>query len=284
MSEISYVSADIIGGLGNHLFIIAMLLSYVKKTKKKLVFKYEEDLWNGHNLPRKTFWNTLFKGRFETIRPEYFNLIKFNTYVEEKNHTYKNLPLNDNNVFFKGYYQSFKYIDDSIRKKMIENVYSNEELMTSAYDMYNKIKTYFGKETEDDDMVSVHIRRTDYILSSNYHNNLTDDYYKKALEIVKRKYIVIFSDDIEWCKNSINKSWYDYENIFFVDIQNVEVEFILMSMFQHNIIANSTYSLWASFISTYQKPKIIVAPQKWFADEINIDCKEVFHKYITNII
>lgn len=278
-----YVSADIIGGLGNHLFIIAMLVSYVKKTKKTLIFKNEKNLWNNFGLPRKTFWDTLFKGQFDIIEEDKFNLIKFNTYMEEKPYMYKELLETDNNIFFKGYYQSFKGINDDIRDKMIGYVYSNEDLMTTAYNLYNDIIKIFGNIT-DDEMVSVHLRRTDYLLTKEYHINLDDNYYKKALDIVKRKNIVVFSDDIEWCKNTINKTWYDYDNIYFVDINNVEVEFILMSLFQHNIIANSTYSLWASFISTYQKPKIVVAPKKWLYENIGYNIDEIFHKYITHII
>ena len=156
--------------------------------------------------------------------------------------------------------------------------------MYKAYDLYNQIKAFFGSDTQDDDMVSVHVRRTDYILSKDYHFNLQKDYYQKALTMANRKKIVVFSDDIQWCKANIDKSWYDYDNIYFVDSGIVELEFILMSLFQHNIIANSTYSLWASFISTYQNPKIIIAPKMWNAHQASQNWDEIYHKYITHII
>ena len=64
-----YASIDIIGGLGNQLFMIGMLLSYIKKSKKKLVFKQQDRLYDKFNLPRKTFWNSLFKNQFEVLSP-----------------------------------------------------------------------------------------------------------------------------------------------------------------------------------------------------------------------
>jgi hypothetical protein len=276
-------SVDIIGGLGNHLFQIAMILFYSKKSNKKIVLNNKELLPDRFNQIRKTFWDTLFKDKFDVVPETDYNKMLFHTYYESHAHKYVELPFEySNNILFKGYFQSFKYIDDDIRKQMIDLVYSNADLMYDAYEKYNNIKTKFG--CEDDDMVSIHIRRTDFILLKDFHNNLTFDYYKDALKTANKKYITVFSDDIEWCKQNINKDLYEYIDIHFVDINNVEIEFILMSMFQHNIIANSTFSLWASFISTYQQPKIIIAPKIWYGSTGLKEHNEVYHKYITHIM
>jgi len=277
----SYASIDIIGGLGNHLFMIAFILSYVKKSKKQLVFKYEENLKDQFNLPRKTFWNSLFKNQFTVLEPEEYNKIPFGVFYEGTNHKHQVVPYDQNgNILFKGYYQSFQYIDDHIRNEMIGYIYSNADLMHAAYDKYNEIKSYFGNETEDNDMVSVHIRRTDFIWLNTFNYNLGLDYYEKALKMANKKYIVVFSDDIEWCKQNVKHMG----NIYFIDINNVEIEFLLMSMFQHNIIANSTFSLWASFISNYQKPKIVIAPKNWYGPTGPKNWDEIYHKHITHII
>jgi hypothetical protein len=283
------VSGDIVGGLGNHLFIIAAVLAYSLKTKKNIVFKYEENLGNRYDLPRKTFWKTLFKNQFELIESTKFDKIMFQPLFEKHSHIYQTLPTTHRNILLKGYFQSFKYINDDIKKRMIDIIYSNQDLMYNAYEKYNKIKSYFS--CDDNDMVSVHVRRTDYCYG-NFHKALEQNYYQCALEIANKKNIVIFSDDIEWCKQNINKSWYEYDNIYFVEDLgnnddeniNVELEFLLMSMFQHNIIANSTFSLWASFISTYQEPKIVIAPKQWFGPEGPKDWEQIYHKNITNII
>jgi hypothetical protein len=285
----SLCSVDIIGGLGNHLFQIAMLYMFAKHSKKKMIFKYQENLPDRFNLPRKTFWDSLFKNIEEPsknltiIGETQYNLTHFNSMYERHPHKIIQLPYtHEGNILFKGYFQSFKYIDDDIRQQMIDLVYSNSDLMHSSYNKYNEIKKQF--DCKDDDMVSLHMRRTDFLWIDNYHYNLTSDYYKRALEITNKKYVVIFSDDIEWCKKNVDRSWYEYKDIYFVDINHVETEFILMSMFQHNIIANSTFSLWASFVSTYQQPKIIIAPKNWYGDKGHKEYDEVYHKYITHII
>jgi len=240
---------------------------------------------NKYQLPRRTFWSTLFKNQFNVIEESDFNKIGFGkVYYQGNHHKFEEFPHDiEDNILFKGYFQSFKYIDDDIRKQMINYLYSNEDLMYKAYENYNIIKEHFGCNICDDDMVSVHVRRTDYVWDSSYHNNLDLEYYKNALKLANKKNVVIFSDDIEWCKANITKKIYQYESIYFVEINNVEIEFILMSMFQHNIIANSTFSLWASFIGSH-KDKIVICPNKWYSQNGPEDWSEIYHKYITNKI
>ena len=301
-----YTSIDIKGGLGNQLFQIAYIIYFLRlskknKIKRKLVFKYEEDVGDEINIflktTRKPYWNTLFKGLFRVLSADDFKNIPLNIlHCEKTAHLFIEPPCNDtkNNILFKGEYQTFKHIDDTLREKMIGIVYSNEDIMYPAYYKYRDILDYFGNNTKDDDMVSLHIRRTDYLSLSNYNYNLDMSYYKDALQIANKKKVVVFSDDIEWCIGNFN-DYVNRENIY--DIYYVstkifkddelgikeDIEFILMSMFKNNIIANSYFSLWASFISYYNS-KIIIAPKRWYSCEGCKDYEEVYHKYITHII
>ena len=166
---------------------------------------------------------------------------------------------------------------------MVNIVYSNEDIMYPAYYKYREILDYFGKDTKDDEMVSLHIRR-----KTGASRPLLMCYYKEALRLAKKKNIVVFSDDIAWCINNlrdclnsddnggIGVDGCDY-NIYYVkDVSDPTIEFITMSMFQHNIIADSYFSLWASFIS-YYTTKMVIAPK-------HKDSNELYHKYITHII
>jgi hypothetical protein len=285
----NYTSIEIVGGLGNQLFQIAMILYFIKQSLQKgnnryLVFNYEENLENTFNLPRKTFWHTLFKDQFNVLQPEEFKEIEpsFEICKQKDHHKYQELPyVTTNNILFKGYFQSFKFIDDEIRQQMIDHIYSNQHIVEEAKNKYNEIKQVLT--ATDDDMVSMHIRRTDYVYSSNYHHNLDLRYYKKALNLAAKSNIVVFSDDIEWCRQNISRTLFPYTAIYFVDTNNVEMDFLLMSLFKHNIIANSTFSLWASFISQHQD-KIIVAPSIWNGPAGPKEWDELYHKYITHII
>ena len=281
----NYTSIEIVGGLGNQLFQIAMILYFIQKSlqkghQRRLVFKYEENLENAFNLPRKTFWNTLLKDQFDVLQPSDFQKIEptFEICKQIDHYKYQELPYDTtNNILFKGYFQSFNFVTDDIRQQMIKHLYSNQENLANAKELYNEIKKTMS--AEDDDMVSLHIRRTDYIYSSSYHNNLDFSYYRKALEIADKPYIVVFSDDIRWCKDNMR----DYKTIYFVDTNKVELDFLLMSMFKHNIIANSTFSLWASFISQHED-KMIIAPKIWSGPSGPKEWDEIYHKYITHII
>uniref|UniRef100_A0A6C0K6E1 Glycosyltransferase n=1 Tax=viral metagenome TaxID=1070528 RepID=A0A6C0K6E1_9ZZZZ len=299
-----YTTVDISGGLGSQLFQLAFAIYFLRlskkqKIKRRLVFKegsYKDD----------SYLNTIFKGLFRVIPEDDYNKIAFDSYhsLEATHraailHKYIEPPYKAReHIKLNGYYKTFKYIEDTLREKMINIVYSNEDIMYSAYYKYRDILNYFGDNTKDDDMVSLHIRRGDYLSLENYNYNLDMSYYKDALNIVKRKNVVIFSDDIEWCINYFA----DYANrdgeynIYYVSSKIFSdeelasgttsvaaIEFVLMSMFKHNIIANSYFSLWASFIS-YYKTKIVVAPKRWYSCDGCKEYDELYHKYITHII
>jgi hypothetical protein len=293
-----YTSIEVSGGLGSQLFQIAYIISFLRLSKKnrikrKLIFKEGNA---SKDVYRKTHWNTLFQGLFRVVNASDFEKIPFNSlYIEVIPHKYIE-PKADikDNVFFDGKYQTFEYIDDSLREKMTNIIYSNEDIMYPAYYKYRDILDYFGSDTKDNDMVSLHIRRGDYLSLSNYNYNLEMNYYKEALHIANKKNVVVFSDDIEWCINNFN----DYVNregtynVYFVSnkiykenevLIKDDIELILMSMFQNNIIANSCFSLWASFISFY-KNKIVVAPKRWYSCDGCKEYDEVYHKYITHYI
>lgn len=275
----SYISTDIMGGLGNQLFQIANVLLYNNylNEKKQIVFKNDDKLFNYFNLPRKTFWNSLFLNQFKILNETEYNQIKFAIITEKENH--KNLiePFTfcPYNILFKGYFQSFKYYDENLRNQMRTLLYSNQNLVNKAKEKYTEIKDFL--KSNNDDLVAMHIRRTDYVYHNDYHYLLDLDYYKKALDITKDKKIVVFSDDIEWCKLNFSKDFY------FIDINDIEIEFLLMTLFKNNIIANSSFSLWASFISPYDD-KLIIAPKTWYAEKGPKDWNEIYHNSISILL
>ena len=291
-----YTSVEIVGGIGNQLFQLAYIiyflrLSKTQRIKRKLVFK-------GDN----PYWDTIFKGLFRVRAADEYDSIQFTKYHDasaspsdasppDASPSYCEPPYKSKeHVLLKGRYQTFQYIDDSLRDKLVNIVYSNEDIMYSAYYKYRDILDYFGKNTKDDDMVSLHIlRHPESHTPLTEHTPLTPllmRYYKDAMRLANKKKIVVFSDDIAWCINNFGDHLNsgdsgsgvatDY-NIYYVkDVSNPEMEFVLMSMFQNNIIEDSYFSLWASFISYYKK-KIVIAPKHEHSDVI-------YHKYITDIL
>lgn len=137
-------------------------------------------------------------------------------------------------------------------KTDIDNWKWNKNYHSEALETYNKIKI-LGKET-----VSLHVRRGDYLLPQHDHFcQLDNEYYSKALsnffnEIDKYQFIV-FSNDIEWCKNNLIE---ESEIITFIEPGVDYADLVLMSLCDHNIIANSSYSLWAAFKNKNKDKKV----------------------------
>jgi len=260
----NYVSCWIHGGIGNQLFQIANTLEYANKYNKTPIFKDELNLWNFHGLERKTAWNTLFSNKLTVFKDNIYDLIKFDIYHELRYNMYDEIPYLNENAYFKGYFQSPKYFSEETRKNIEKLVYSNTIYTNIAKFLYNSIKKEFN-DNDDNNYVFIHIRRTDYVNNCT-HNLLNIDYYKKGLDIIgNNKIAIIFSDDIEWCKNYLDF----IPKKYFVNINNLYIELILMSYIKNGIIANSTFSWWGSYLGDKDNKKII-APNQWFATTSHI--------------
>ena len=67
----------------------------------------------------------------------------------------------------------------------------------------------------------------------------------------------VFSDDIPYCKTIFPKTFN-----FISGHSDIE-DFFLMTLCNNFIIANSTFSWWAAWLSKSENKKI-VAPKRWF--------------------
>jgi hypothetical protein len=149
--------------------------------------------------------------------------------------------------YLNGYFQKekyFKHNKDFILKNLKFNTIKNNS---------------FYKSITNCNSVSLHIRRTDYLLNQHHHPIQDKTYYDEALSYIKDyDKIFVFSDDIDWCKNNLN-----YKNIIFVTGQSNIEDLILMSNAKHNIIANSSFSWWSAWINE-NRNKTVIAPKRWF--------------------
>jgi len=246
MKTYTYITIKVQGDIGEQLYQLSYIINFMRKSKKlkikrKLVFLNE-----GEN----TYWNTLFKGLFTFIDKEKYYSLNFKK-LDINNDINQSINILDN-IEFEGCLKSFEYIDKSLYDKMLNIVYNNEDVMYSAYYKYRDILDNFGDKTLDDEMVSLHILK----------NSLIDiEYYRKSLETMNKKNVVIFTDDIYWFSNKVlDKINIDSKyNIYYVNENDKSIEFVLMSMFKNHIIEKTSYSLWASYIS-YYKNKVVLTP------------------------
>lgn len=173
--------------------------------------------------------------------------------------------------FLTGYWQSFKYfqnIEPIIRKEFqFKHILDDKNL-----ERVNQIK----KENS----ISLHIRRSDFVNNKfhDIHGSCSLDYYRKAIEYladkVRSPFFFIFSDDMEWARTHLNLN-FPCEFIAGNSGKQSYIDLQLMSLCQHNIIANSSFSWWGAWLNP-NPDKLVVAPKQWFADEkMNTQTKDL---------
>jgi hypothetical protein len=135
------------------------------------------------------------------------------------------------------------------------------------YKIYLRLRGLEIKKIENNNSVSIHVRRGDFFKNKKriqrYGNICTNSYYKKAINIIKHKIndpiFLVFSDDIDWAKQNFTGS-----NFIFVDWNKGKSSYRdmhLMSLCKHNIIANSTFSWWGSWLNNNEN-KVVISPSK----------------------
>ncbi len=120
------------------------------------------------------------------------------------------------------------------------------------------------KKMEEENSISLHIRRTDYLTVADgkrYTGICTEKYYKAALDYICSKIsnpeIYIFSDDTDYAKKTFTD-----KNMHVVDWNQGNdslFDMELMSHCKYNITANSTFSFWGAKLNKFDK-KIMIRP------------------------
>ena len=237
------------GGLGNQLFQWA----YNKNLSKYNETYLDVSLYSGSSN------RELALGKFNINYNSFFSLNTMPVHIID-DFNYNNTYFDVNKTYYlDGYWQSEKYFkesEDVIRRELEPS----EELLLKLN------ATPFINEN----IVSMHIRRTDYVTSNGFHPVQSIEYYENALKIIgDYDKLFIFSDDIEWCRNNLK-----FENMLFISgLSDIE-DLYLMSMCKNNIIANSSFSWWAAWLNKNENKKVI-APSKWFGDVANLNEKNI---------
>jgi hypothetical protein len=168
-----------------------------------------------------------------------------------------------NDVYLQGFWQSPKYFEDIAPLIRQELELSDTSVLESARSAIERLKARFGS------VVSLHVRRGDLAYA---HETLgekdithgapvTTDYIHRAMgQFGPETCFFVFSDtpkDIAWCRANILA-----KNIEFSSADSELWDFTAMTLCDHHIIANSTFSWWAAWLDT--KPgRRVIAPKVW---------------------
>lgn len=139
--------------------------------------------------------------------------------------------------------------------------------------------------------IFIHVRRGDYAANPNAHPICPINYYEKALEYFEKDCpVLVFSDDIPWCKEqelfqgdrfmlSEYTEKYPQTCDTLLGRQQALIPYYdlcMMSMCTGGIIANSTMSWWGAWL--IQNPtQPIVYPNPWFGSSYkHYDMSDLF--------
>jgi hypothetical protein len=237
-----YVKYD--GRLGNQLFQLAAGTALATENNDKVV------------APPSSFY------KFINFTPTQDSFKQYSTHYTEPFFHYQKIPY-AKDMLITGYFQSEKYFEPY--SELIKDLFSIKKVYEDQ--IKEKYRDLLQEET-----IALHVRRTDYLHLNEFHPVQTLEYYKQALDHIdsKGKKVVIFSDDIEWCRTAFvgTKFVYIEKNLDIVDM-------FLMSYCSHNIIANSSFSWWGAYLNKSSNKKV-VAPSNWFGPKLEYNAKDIY--------
>lgn len=127
------------------------------------------------------------------------------------------------------------------------------------------IRTLFSSDIPSPtNAIAIHIRRGDYVGNAFYVDLFETDYYKDAMAKFKGEDFLVFSDDIEWCKDQ--EIFQGCE--FFHEDEVTDMN--KMASCKAHIIANSSFSWWAAWLSPHYPDNKVIAPsvENWYRDGV----------------
>ena len=253
------ITIEIMGGLGNQLFQIFTLLSTSIEHKIPFYLEYKE---KSSRLDRPFYWENFLQNLSKFIRPLKVDFVYKEPYFHYKQIPCENIPKNKL-VKLIGYFQSYKYFHHNK-----EIIFKLIKLKEQKITLLNKYKPAFFKNT-----VSLHFRIGDYVHLQNHHPILQMDYYIMAISQLikitgKDKWKILYFYEVrdkEKIKKKIHLLKSQYQNIVFQSIDHELQDWeqlLIMSLCQHNIIANSTFSWWGAYMN--ENNNKVFYPNKWF--------------------
>lgn len=240
------ITCDLIGRLGNHLFQQATVAATAWRNGSIFGFptrsigSYTGEVYFPH-LP------------LAPVRP-------YPIYTE-RSHRYQPIPRNLKDVKLHGYFQCDKYFDEY--RDWILEMFNMPPIPQQAD-------------------CSIHIRLGDYVQFKDKHPPVTVDYIEQAIGLMIdkgcRKFL-IFSDDNNIARDIVSKTaywgaaWFDM-----CSEQDPKKSMQIMAGCPNNIIANSSFSWWGSYLGP-QEGRTVIAPKTWFGPaNANLDPTDIYRQ------
>lgn len=245
-------------------------IDYERPTRQELIRMLDSSM-----LP----WNRVRRKLFGRKKKSYF----------EEDKRYHGEIMTWDDIYLEGYWQSDKYfasVADQVRE-----AYDTDKLIRYLEDngLAGNMETWLAR-IADSESVSVHIRRGDYLLPEArelFGGICTETYYREAMRQIRQQYpncrFYLFTNDKAWISERLAQARHRQpaeadaaQCVQIVDLSGSQdsdyAEFVLMSRCRHNILANSSFSWWASYLNR-NEDKIVIAPDRWLN---GWDCSDMY--------
>lgn len=261
----------IFGGLGNQMFQYAFGLHLASATNEQLLYdlswftehsnqEYQLEKVFGVNLPESTTASSKLVEKLASKLP----FLVSNYSIERTHFRYDSFQCASSAKYFIGYWQSPLYFQ-GLEEKLRERFRFEPHIDKRNIEIEHEIKS----RRQSEEFVALHVRRGDYVSHPDLNGLCDKAYYESCLRLIEEKTeevgisltFLVFSDDIPWVRKNL-------------DLKSVRVRYVdwnikepfrdmqIMSSCQHFICANSTFSWWAAWLSTYER-KIVCMPRQW---------------------
>jgi len=226
------------GRLGNQLFQYASMIGLAKKHKTELVLPE----WKYAQYFEGTFPSGGVLENARAVREPVFNYIPDWPYIAE-----------NDQVDIKGYLQSEKYWEDAIEEVRTALTFKKEfkEQVWNNF-MINYVDEDFKANPKK--TLAISVRRGDYVGNPHYAQLLVTYYIRAMFDNFpdwRDRNIILFSDDIPWCRVHFDC----LPNTYFSENNSDIEDLCLMSQCDDFIISNSTFGWWGAYLG--QQPIVV---------------------------
>jgi hypothetical protein len=302
------ITITIMGGLGNQLFQIFATIATALRNNDTFFFMEHGELEGTVGYPRYTFWSTIFRGLRKYLTPSNDTterMFKSLPNWDEIGFHYTSTPTETvkypKPLRLQGYFQSYRYFVDKYAEICnIIQLREQQHWIKRLYGNESWSNEYIGNPNKTRTLISVHFRIGDYLHYPTIHPLMTVDYYYRAISHIisasasasassdaytflifyeSRDKEIILKNIAELktrCATDVDGGAYgrDIQFHFVRDTIADWQQMLLMSVCDHNIIANSSFSWWGAYFNA-NLGKVVCYPSVWFGPGVSHDTRDL---------
>ena len=256
---------DIIGELGDQLFIISSAYAFSKNNNYKLLLDNRNNLESNKLIFTKIpgVVNYCVSESYDEVLSKLCEIDILNFFkLNEDNYLSENIINESNNkniLLTGGYYQEVKYFD-KYRNELLELLEPSNEILDKINDLSIKNNINFNK----DYLIAIYIKLDDELMNGDKKVYDQDEYniiISKLPEHMKNNInskFIIFSNNISKTKDIFNKSTIDENKIIYIKEEDY-IELFLMAKCNEYIASFSTFNWWGIYLNkNIDKVKIYI--------------------------